>query len=86
MDESLYDEFGNYIGPELPDSEDDSEESEEEEEDDIEPEDVTALVSMFALQRFPVHTCSAMRANQPVHSVDQDPLHRSKAYGFANTN
>eukprot|EP00953_Heterococcus_sp_UTEX-ZZ885_P037040 19058-Heterococcus_DN1.PRE.1 len=65
MDESLYDEFGNYIGPELPDSEDDSEESEEEEEDDIEPEDVTALVSMFALQRLPVHACSAMRANLP---------------------
>jgi 116 kDa U5 small nuclear ribonucleoprotein component N-terminus len=68
MDESLYDEFGNYIGPELPDSEDDSEESEEEEEDDIEPEDVTALVSMFALQR--LHACSAMRANLPVHSFD----------------
>ena len=26
MDESLYDEFGNYLGPELPESEEDEEE------------------------------------------------------------
>jgi 116 kDa U5 small nuclear ribonucleoprotein component N-terminus len=65
MDESLYDEFGNYIGPELPDSEDESEESEEEEEEDIEPEDVTALVSMFALWCLPLHVCSVTCANRP---------------------
>ena len=42
MDESLYDEFGNYIGPELPDSDDESEESEEE---DQEPDDDEVLYS-----------------------------------------
>jgi 116 kDa U5 small nuclear ribonucleoprotein component N-terminus len=86
MDESLYDEFGNYIGPELPDSEDESEESEEDEEEDIEPEDVTALVSMFALQRRVLHICSATCTNVHLHSVEQDPLHRSIAYPYRNTN
>ena len=37
MDENLYDEFGNYIGPDLGDSsEEDSEEEEEEEEQEDE--------------------------------------------------
>jgi U5 small nuclear ribonucleoprotein component len=31
MDSSLYDEFGNYIGPELEDGDEDREEEEEEE-------------------------------------------------------
>jgi U5 small nuclear ribonucleoprotein component len=34
MDETLYDEFGNYIGPEL-DDDDDEEESEEEEDEEV---------------------------------------------------
>jgi len=37
MDQELYDEFGNYIGPELDDS--DEEESEEEEEEEKEERD-----------------------------------------------
>lgn len=31
MDENLYDEFGNYIGPDIPDIEEDLAEDEEEE-------------------------------------------------------
>ncbi|KAK3272142.1 hypothetical protein CYMTET_19542 [Cymbomonas tetramitiformis] len=39
MDDSLYDEFGNYIGPDLEDSDDDDEEEDEEEQDDGEEEE-----------------------------------------------
>ena len=36
MDQELYDEFGNYIGPDMDDSEEEGSEDEEEEEDDEE--------------------------------------------------
>lgn len=36
MDDNLYDEFGNYIGPELADSSEEESESEEEEEEEEE--------------------------------------------------
>lgn len=39
MEDSLYDEFGTYIGPELQDSSDEEEEEEEEEERDDEDEE-----------------------------------------------
>lgn len=39
MDDNLYDEFGNYIGPELADSSEEESESEEEEEEDEEDEE-----------------------------------------------
>jgi U5 small nuclear ribonucleoprotein component len=35
MDETLYDEFGNYIGPELDDDDEDEEASESEDEDEV---------------------------------------------------
>lgn len=38
MDDNLYDEFGNYIGPELADSSEEESESEEEEEEEDEEE------------------------------------------------
>jgi hypothetical protein len=34
MDEELYDEFGNYVGPEMNDSDESSEEEHEEEQDE----------------------------------------------------
>lgn len=44
MDADLYDEFGNYIGPELP-SEDESEEEESDSDKDEEQEDVSWIFS-----------------------------------------
>ena len=38
MDESLYDEFGNYLGPELPESEEDEEETPRPMQEDVEEE------------------------------------------------
>lgn len=38
MEESLYDEFGNYLGPELPESEEEEEETLQPMQEDIEEE------------------------------------------------
>lgn len=44
MDDNLYDEFGNYIGPDLADSSEEESESEEEEEGEgEEQEEVCAI-------------------------------------------
>lgn len=49
MDENLYDEFGNYIGPELGDSsEEESSEEEEEEEEEEEANGDLDVSSRFA--------------------------------------
>lgn len=53
MDQDLYDEFGNYIGPELDSDDDDEEDSDDErEEQDREYGDVSAvdLGSITSLQ------------------------------------
>ena len=42
MDDSLYDEFGNYLGPDLEEVEEEYDEDEEEEEYYEEPEEVVA--------------------------------------------
>ena len=54
MDESLYDEFGNYLGPELPESEEEEEEEtlqpmQEDVEEEYEEGEVEAGSSSMAL-------------------------------------
>lgn len=53
MDTDLYDEFGNYIGPEL-DSDDEEEEPEQQDEDEHHEYDVSILISQFILSCFPI--------------------------------
>ena len=55
MDTDLYDEFGNYIGPELDSDDDDEEEAEEEEEEEYAQDDVSNSEYTFLL---PTQKCS----------------------------
>ena len=48
MDTDLYDEFGNYIGPELPsDDDEDSEEEKSDSDDEEDEEEVCWFVCLF---------------------------------------
>ena len=48
MDTDLYDEFGNYIGPELPsDDDEDSEEEKSDSDDEEDEEEVCLFVCLF---------------------------------------
>lgn len=49
MDADLYDEFGNYIGPELPSDDDESEEDKSESDSDEDDEEVCVLFLGYIL-------------------------------------
>ena len=49
MDADLYDEFGNYIGPELESDEEDEEEEGKEDEDEAR-DDVSSLLYYFSVK------------------------------------
>ena len=48
MDADLYDEFGNYIGPELDSDDDDSDENDDQDEEEKYPDYAGADVSPFS--------------------------------------
>lgn len=48
MDTDLYDEFGNYIGPELDSDDDEEEEQEQHDEDDHQDYDVCTSITLKA--------------------------------------
>lgn len=56
MDADLYDEFGNYIGPELPSDDDESEEEKSESDSDEDDEEVLFYFIVFQI-------CGAPREN-----------------------
>lgn len=47
MDETLYDEFGNYIGPALKSSDEEESESESEEEYELEEEQKSQVIDIL---------------------------------------
>lgn len=62
MDADLYDEFGNYIGPELDDSDEDNDDLEEEQDDEIDDDrqnqDEVARLRFLSFE-IPCHMCIA---------------------------
>lgn len=67
MDADLYDEFGNYIGPELP-SEDESEEAESESDKDEDEEDVSSLRSSMLIICY-IHNRDELKHNVMSSSI-----------------
>ena len=49
MDQDLYDEFGNYIGPELDSDDDDLDDDDNQDDDDFVDRDVRLVVSFICL-------------------------------------
>lgn len=81
MDDNLYDEFGNYIGPELSeeDSDDsDDEEEEEEEEDDDQWEDSASVKGGAAVGRLTDSNSGGGEGSEP--SANAIVLHEDKQY------
>ena len=77
MDADLYDEFGNYIGPEL-DSDDDEEEEQELQEDEEQQDyDVSPLLQLY-------HSLELFQQDEQMEDVEPQPmaivLHEDKQY------
>lgn len=80
MDDNLYDEFGNYIGPELGDSsEEEDSDDEEEEEEEEEEGDGDGEVGQLAFLL--VHQATETRAVPHVEPIQAAATHTGMMFG-----